>query len=164
MALPKKTVDRMAMILFVLIGLLLFILSSMSFSKLPSGCTDKAVHDGLTLSMVIGAVLITVSISYVACNRSSICYGENVKVAGMDFYFLLSGTISLILTVSMGVVLGKLNHSSTCSNFSDDDLSNISKVKVNVGFMFALSLLALLGSGFGIYYTAYVIAPAQLAK
>lgn len=164
MALPKKTVDRMAMILFVLIGLLLFIFSSTSFSKLPSGCTDKAVHDGLTLAMVIGAVLITVGLAYAACNRSSICYGENITVAGVDFYLFLAGAISLILTVALGIVLGKLNRSSNCSNFSGDDLSNIGKVKINVGFMLALSLVALIASGFGIYYTAYVVAPAQLAE
>jgi hypothetical protein len=89
---------------FALIGLLLIILGFYGYSNLGVNCILPSLKTKLTISITIGAVLLSLAIGFIACKRSCKC-GDfeftKTKKYMLAIFSLLSGIGLLILTFSI---------------------------------------------------------------
>jgi hypothetical protein len=139
----RKTIDRFFMLLFLVMGILLFGISANTFDKMDSKCTTPVVYNGITTVMVVGAIMVTLSVSYFFCSGKNQCYTTNDAEDVTEFYLLVSSGLSLMITIILLAVGIKLKSAPSC---------NTNGVGTNVWFMFALSLLSFLISAGGAAY------------
>lgn len=162
MAIKKKIIDRIFMIIFVVLGFLLFVISAMLFSKLSDRCQSRFYRAGLMIVMVAGASLFTIGFVYAWCNYRGECYivdGENSDAG--KFYLSVCGVISVCLTLLLGVMGGELEKDSVCGgDDSGASPSEKSDGKVLKFFTWALFGVCFISSALSIsalYYSIYVI-------
>lgn len=141
----KKSLDRFFMMMFLIIGVLLFGISANTFDKLSRTCTASVVYDSVLGVLVIGGILITMAVAYFFCADKNLCYNSQ-NTEGSEslsqFYLIASFLFSFLITVLLLAAGSKLSSKPEC---------NTPGVKTNIWFMFSLSLVCLLLSGFGLY-------------
>lgn len=143
----KKTVDRIFIFLYFVMGILNLILSIDCISRLKEKCDSNIVRDGLTAIMVVSCILITVGISYFFCNwRGGECYEKNTEDSSSKVYMGLSTFISLAQAVTLILVITQIRGS--CYEKTEDG----KKLRFNLWAMLILNIIVLGGSSWGVWY------------
>jgi hypothetical protein len=153
MSTTKKELDKMFMLALSLAGGSLFVLSAVGFSNMAKECTDPILYDCMTLIMVIGACLLTTSITYAICNsRFGDCY-QYKPPTNAKFYFVVGIGLSII-TAALGVVsIVQISKTPLCTqDVAGNDTSKGKTLKYVAGFTIGISFMALIGSVFGLVY------------
>lgn len=138
MVLEKKSVDQIFMVLFGVIGIILFGLSANSFDQMSSSCTTPIIYDGMVTVLIMGAVLVTMAIGYLFCNwMGGECYNKEGADGVSEIYIGVSCGLSLILTLLLLVMGVKLGQSTDCASTA---------LKTNIWFMFVMCLILFLAT------------------
>lgn len=168
MAIKKKIIDRIFMIIFVVLGFLLFVIAAMLFNKLSDRCQSQFYRTGLMIVMVAGASLFTIGFVYAWCNYRGECYivdGEDSEAG--KFYLSVCGIISICLTILLGVMGGELEKDSVCggtdSQASPSEKSNGKVLKFFTWALFGICFISSSLSISALYYSIYVI-PATVRE
>jgi hypothetical protein len=163
-ATSRQVSDRIFAAYTFVVGLLIFIVATISFNKISDDCTTKMVRDCLTVILVLGAIMVTIALSYVFCNIfKSDCYVERKETSLTDIYMSITGVISFGISILIIVTFIKLKHSDNKAcmgeqpNASDSDKKNAKTLVFNLWFIFGLSTLSMLMTLVGLYYTGYII-------
>jgi len=155
----RKSTDTRFMVLFAVIGLIVFIMSTAAHSNVPKNCSSNIIRDGLTTVTIVSAILLTIGISYIICNfglpfgsSGHDCYpkkkGDNQDTAG-EFYLSICAFISLSMSILLMVMGINLSKKSDCG---DDKDGKGRKLKFYVWSMFALYMIVFILSIVGLWY------------
>jgi hypothetical protein len=162
----KRVVDGVFVILFGVVGLILFSMTTMCFSKISEKCTSSLLTEGLTFLLVLSAILVTLALSYMFCNwRGGNCYFDEGNTESSEFYLyvsaFLSGGIAIILATIGGTLKGP------CAGVSEPldpkEKKNGDDLRFIIWFMFGLCMILLMLSMAGLWYIANII-PGQLGE
>ena len=146
-----KTVDRIFMVLFFIVGIMLFVMVSMSINKISKKCTSHLIKYGLTVMLVMATVLITSAISYSICSSGA----KQLQVNRANFYLILSFCVSLPMAILTVIMIASLKKNK-CA-YTPDEEEDGKTLRFNLWFMFGLYVLISLLSGGATYYLNYMI-------
>jgi hypothetical protein len=152
----KETIDRIFMTIYGIAGFAIFGISANNFSRISSSCTSTFIYNGLVAVLVMGAILVTVTVSYIFCNwRGGDCYGGEKAKGVSELYIGIGSLLSLILTLVLLAIAVEIKKNPDCMN--DKGL------RVNVWFLFAMCFLLFILSSVA---SGYIIMKKQkfLAK
>jgi hypothetical protein len=156
----KKYYDYIATLGMIMMGLILFIITAISFNKVDNGCENSKIHSSLTAILALGAGLITAGIGFWVCIGSTeSCYGSNEhSEQSAEIYFGLMSIISIGLITSCSIILHELGKKS---DESQKKLCGGSDLKNAVIAILSLSVITFIASIGGGYFAAFGI-PASL--
>jgi heme/copper-type cytochrome/quinol oxidase subunit 3 len=160
----RQTIDNIAIFIFGLVGLVLFIISVWTTNQLGQ-CTLPIVVDGLVFTMTIGAVLVTIAVTYLLCTNSMRCHiNEESDHRGADTYLYIGMAISVslaVVLVTMGIQMqNEPDCTGTFPGYSPQDKTRANRIKFAVWFMFSCSLLGILTGILGLFFI-YVYVPSS---
>ena len=113
--------DRIVMSTLTLLGLVLFIMASVSFKHVGDECTNAAIKGGWTFIQVLGACLTTAGLSYSLCVGSRKCeYPEH----SVRLFLSLSLAMLVLVGVAAMVMLGEYSKSERARSACDSEGSN----------------------------------------
>ncbi len=158
MAVKKKTLDRMFVLIMGVIGFILFLLAAVAFNNMPDECTAPIIYHGMTIVLVIGAVMVTLAVTYMLCNvKFGECYNQDKEGSSEIYYYIGSG-LSVILTILSIAMLAQISKEDACTkDAAGQDTNNGKTLKFCIGFIMGFSILALLGCAGGSFYVSRVI-------
>ena len=73
MVLSSRNLDWMILIFCIAMGLILISISSITFNKMDDKCTKRLIRTGMTIIMTLGAVMVTIPVTYLACQFAFDC-------------------------------------------------------------------------------------------
>lgn len=138
MPIEKKTIDQIFMVLYGVVGIILFGVSANSFSVMNVSCTNPFIYNGLVSILVLGGILTTVALAYMFCNwRGGDCYSGQHATNVSEVYLGLGVLLSLFLSLLLLALGVKLKDSKDC-------MKNGNALRVNIWFMFSMCFLLFL--------------------
>lgn len=157
MAIQQKIIDYVFVTVFVIIGFIMLIMASISYSDIAPNCTNGLIYDGTLVILILGLIFITMGGCYIYCIVSRKCY-ETEERDFSKFYLSVGFVISFGMMMLTGLMGVQLNKEPQCI-YTDPETGKEygKKLKFNIWFLFALSIVGCISSGFGFYYMSYVI-------
>lgn len=155
----RKTIDRLFMILFGVVGLCLFVIMSNNIKNISKKCTSNFIRDGLMIVMVLAGSMLTLAMSYGFCAFKGNCYGENEQTDTTEFYLTISATLSGFLIALLSSIRHQLD--GVCIGdyvgASKQETTNGKDLKFAVTFALSICVVTFGISLAGIWYNTYYI-------
>lgn len=152
----RKSTDTRFMILYTIVGIIGFTISTLAHYNIPKLCDSNTIRDGLTVVSIISAILTTLGIAYIICNYGFFsaghdCYHNKRNEETEKVYM----TIGLFISVSMMALLLTmgitLNKSNLCQG-TKEDADKGKKLTFYIWSLFILFTICSVMSGFGLYW------------
>lgn len=156
-----KSLDTIFMSIFLFVGILLFIGTSVAISSSYSSCKSKTIDISLTTMLALSTALITLSVSYLLCNRNADCYTDKSERSSSTYFYscaVLATLMAIILALAGSNLKGECALEDT-----PDNKRRTTKLKFVIWSMFSLCVLLLLLNIGGIYYTYNIVLQSTKA-
>lgn len=147
MPLKKSTLDTIFILIFSVLGIILFFVSAIAIGKISDRCRSNVLRDGFVATMTLGAILVTLGLTYFVCNwKGGNCYlFDHPRSDLTEFYLGIGAGICLCLMIVTAVMGYELKQNDACSGSdsqaSSDEKSNGKQLKFGIWFMFAISAI-----------------------
>jgi uncharacterized membrane protein YbjE (DUF340 family) len=107
MVLPAKNIDNIFMIGLLVLGISLIAITSNGFQHIADNCAVSQINTNLTVIMTLGAILVTIPVSYMTCKWRLQC-DDQLDTTRLEIYVICIGIISLILIILIAIMLGTI--------------------------------------------------------
>lgn len=166
MALKKIQVDRLFITTLGVIGALLFGLTVWAVGSVPSNCSSTAINGSFTFLMVLGAVCVTLSITYWLCHtKGGECYASGIGDTVSEMYMYIAMIISSLTMIFSAIIFTTVMKDKDCLKDSKGKVTSAGQTILMVsGFILGISVLSLIGLGFGLHYMKNIVPGRLLSK
>jgi heme/copper-type cytochrome/quinol oxidase subunit 2 len=127
------------MITVFVAGIILVLTSGQAFGSLKKSCRHDIMRSGMTTMMTIGAIFITIPITYIMCKATMKCHTSTDEEPRIMVYMVIVALFNITMIVLCTIMINKLKRDS------DKKVCGGKKVKGTIWILLMVNVLLFIG-------------------